>query len=274
MIEIFIDDKSKPIFASMTLDYKNIKLHYTVSGSGEPVVLLHGFLETIEMWKDLEPEFARTHQVICIDLLGHGQTESLGYVHTMEDMANAVLAVLQHLNIEKAKFVGHSMGGYVALALAELKPQLFEGLCLMNSTFEADSEDRKLLRTRANDMAKTNFENLVRMSFANLFAPESRISFKAQYEWALSIALNTSLQGYMAANEGMKLRPNRFEVFKSFSAHKFVIFGKKDTLINREQLVKKIANTDIEYSELSEGHMSHIENKSELSYLLLHFIEK
>lgn len=274
MIEIFIDDKSKPIFASMTLDYKNITLHYTVSGNGEPVVLLHGFLETIEMWKDLEPEFARTHQVICIDLLGHGQTESLGYVHTMEDMADAVLTVLKQLKIKRAKVVGHSMGGYVALALAEQQPQLFEGLCLMNSTFEADDENRKVLRTRANDMAKTNFENLVRMSFANLFAPGSRISFKAEYERALSIALNTSLQGYMAANEGMKLRPNRFEVFKSLSAHKFVIIGKKDTLINREQLVKKIANTDIEYSELSEGHMSHIENKSELSYLFLHFIEK
>ena len=104
MIEIFIDDKSKPIFASMTLDYKNIKLHYTVSGNGEPVVLLHGFLETIEMWKDLEPEFARTHQVICIDLLGHGQTESLGYAHTMEDMADAVLTVLKQLKIKMKRF--------------------------------------------------------------------------------------------------------------------------------------------------------------------------
>lgn len=274
MIEIFIDDKSKPIFASMTLDYKNIKLHYTVSGNGEPVVLLHGFLETIAMWKDLEPEFARTHQVVCIDLLGHGQTESLGYVHTMEDMANAVLAVLQHLDIEKAKFIGHSMGGYVALALAELKPQLFDGLCLMNSTFEADDEDRKVLRTRANDMAKTNFENLVRMSFANLFAPESRISFKAEYEWALEIALNTSLQGYMAAQEGMKLRSNRFDIFKSLKAHKLIIMGKKDALMNRKHLISKLTNTDIEYSELSEGHMSHIENKSELTYILLHFIEK
>ena len=258
----------------MTIDYKNINIHYTVLGEGETVVLLHGFLETIEMWRDLVPEIARTHQVICIDLLGHGQTASLGYVHTMEDMADAVFVVLQHLEIKKAKFIGHSMGGYVALALAEQQPQLFEGLCLMNSTFEADSEERKTLRTRANDMAKTNFENLVRMSFANLFAPESRISFKAEYEWALNIALKTSLQGYMAANEGMKLRPNRFETFKSLNTHKLIILGKKDTLINKDLLIAEIEDTDIEYSELSEGHMSHIENKSELPYLLLRFIEK
>ncbi|WP_317041666.1 alpha/beta hydrolase [Winogradskyella sp. J14-2] len=272
--EKFTDRISTFIFAFMTIDYKNIKIHYTVSGEGETVVLLHGFLETFEMWKELAPEISRTHQVICIDLLGHGQTASLGYVHTMEDMADAVYAVLQHLNIKKAKFIGHSMGGYVALALAEQQPQLFEGLCLMNSTFEADSEERKVLRTRANDKAKTNFENLVRMSFANLFAPESRISFKAEYEWALNIALKTSLQGYMAANEGMKLRPNRFEVFNTLNADKFIIIGKKDSLINREQLVSKIENTAINFAELSEGHMSHIENKSELPYLLLRFIEK
>lgn len=258
----------------MIIDYKNIKIHYTVSGEGKTILLLHGFLETSSMWKDLEPEFARTHQVVCIDLLGHGETDSLGYVHTMEDMADAVYAVLQHLEVKKAKFIGHSMGGYVALALAEQQPQLFEGLCLMNSTFEADSEERKVLRTRANEMAKTNFENLVRMSFANLFAPESRISFKTEYEQALNIALNTSLQGYMAANEGMKLRLNRFEVFKSLKAHKLIILGEKDTLINKDLLIAKIVDTDIKYSELSEGHMSHIENLSELTYFLLHFIEK
>lgn len=258
----------------MTIDYKNISIYFTVSGKGETVVLLHGFLETSEMWRDLAPEIARTHQVVSIDLLGHGETASLGYVHTMEDMADAVFAVLQHLSIEKAKFIGHSMGGYVALALAEQQPQLFEGLCLMNSTFEADSEERKVLRTRANDMAKTNFENLVRMSFANLFAPESKINFKKAYDEALHTALQTLVQGYIAAQEGMKLRPNRLDIFKNLNGKKLIITGKKDTLINSENIKTQIKNTAIIYKELSEGHMSHIENKSELSYLLLHFIEK
>ena len=258
----------------MTIDYKNISVYFTVSGKGETVVLLHGFLETSEMWRNLAPEIARTHQVICIDLLGHGETDSLGYVHTMEDIADAVFTVLQHLEVKKAKFVGHSMGGYVALALAAQQPRLFDGLCLMNSTFEADSEERKVLRTRANDMAKTNFENLVRMSFANLFAPESKINFKKAYDKALNIALQTSVQGYIAAQEGMKLRPNRFEVFKTLNADKLIIIGKKDTLINREQLLSKIENRDINFAELSEGHMSYIENISELTYFLIRFIEK
>jgi len=257
----------------MTLDYKNSTINYTIEGKGEALVLLHGFLETLEMWNDFIPEFSKTHQVICIDLLGHGKTGCLGYVHTMEAMAEAVFAVLEHLNIETAYFVGHSMGGYVTLALAEKHPELFKGLCLMNSTFEADDEEKKQLRTRANAMAKTNFQNLVRMSFVNLFAPESKDTFKNDVEDALQIALQTPVQGYIAASEGMKLRPNRFEILKNLKTKRLIIIGNKDGLIDGNNLINQIEHTAIELVAFSEGHMSHIENKSELTYFLLHFIE-
>ncbi|WP_179021310.1 alpha/beta fold hydrolase [Winogradskyella forsetii] len=258
----------------MTLDYKNSTINYIDEGKGNTIVLLHGFLETMAMWNDLISEFSKTHQVVSIDLLGHGQTGCLGYVHTMEDMAEAVFAVLEHLNIERAHFVGHSMGGYVTLALAEKHPNLFKGLCLMNSTFEADDEEKKELRTRANAMAKTNFQNLVRMSFVNLFAPESKDRFKNEFEAALQMALQTPVQGYIAASEGMKLRSNRFDTLKNLKAKKLIIIGKKDGLVDGNKIIHQIKNTDIHYVEFSEGHMSHIENKSELTYNLVRFIEK
>jgi len=258
----------------MQLKYKNININYTIYGKGSTVVLLHGFLETSDMWKDLIPELSKNHQVICIDLLGHGKTDCLGYVHTMEAMAHAVLYILNHLKIEKAKFICHSMGGYVALALAEKEPQLFTDLCLMNSTFEADNDERKELRTRAIKMAHSNYEGLVRMSFSNLFTPKSKATFKDEFDTALKLALQTPVQGYIAAQEGMKLRPNRFRVFKNLREKKVIILGKKDTLINGEKIANQIKNTDIKYKEFSEGHMSYIENKSELSYFLKRFIEK
>ncbi|MDN3491415.1 alpha/beta fold hydrolase [Winogradskyella bathintestinalis] len=258
----------------MYIDCKNSQIHYTVDGKGESIVLLHGFLETTAMWNHLIPKFSKTHQVICIDLLGHGKTGCLGYIHTMEEMAEAVFSVLNHLNIVSANFVGHSMGGYVALALAEKHPDLFTSLCLMNSTFEADDENKKALRTRANKMAQTNFINLVRMSFENLFAVESKIKFKNEFSEALQIALQIPVQGYIAASEGMKVRPDRFEVFKHLDAKKLVIIGKKDTLINGNRLISKVKSTPIDYVEFSEGHMSHIENKSELTDILIQLIEK
>lgn len=258
----------------MVLDYKNISIHYRVSGKGSPVVLLHGFLETLNMWDDIRDEISDTHQVISIDLLGHGKTDCIGYIHTMDAMADAVFVVLKHLKIKHADVIGHSMGGYVALALAEKQPQLFKGLCLMNSTFEADDEQRKTLRTRANQMAQTNFESLIRMSFANLFAPESRVTCKKDYEDALQLALKTPVQGYIAAQEGMKLRPNRFEIFKNLKIKTLIIIGKKDSLMDGEKLIHQIEGSTIDYVEFSEGHMSYIENKSDLSYNIKRFIEK
>lgn len=264
----------KYIFAVMIIEYKNSTIHYNVEGEGSAIILLHGFLENIDMWRNLTPELSQNHQVVAIDLLGHGKTDCIGYVHSMEAMAEAVLAVLNHLHIKSAHFIGHSMGGYVALALAENQPELFNGLCLMNSTFEADDDERKLIRTRANEMAKTHFESLVSMSFANLFAAESRTKFEKEFNEALELALHTSVQGYIAAQEGMSVRPNSFEVFKNLNCKKLVILGKKDSLIDIEKHVEKIKHTSINYIELSEGHMSHIENKSDLSYFLKHFVEK
>lgn len=258
----------------MILNYKNSSIHYKVEGQGDAVVLLHGFLESVDMWHNLVAEFPQKNQIICIDLLGHGKTDCIGYIHTMEAMADAVLAVLEHLNIKNAHVIGHSMGGYVALALADKKPDIFKGLCLMNSTYETDDNARKLIRTRASEMAQQNYEILVKMSFANLFTPESKDTYKDAYEKALQLALRTPQQGYIAAQEGMKLRPDRFDILKNLKCKKLIIIGKKDSLIEGDKIVNQIKNTDIDFVEFSEGHMSYIENKSDLSYNILHFIEK
>lgn len=268
-LAIFAQDSLK-----MILEHKGIQVFYTDQGYGKPIVLLHGFLESSNMWTPLIPDLLKTHRVITIDLLGHGLTGCLGYVHSMELMAETVNAVLNHLNIEKKTIIGHSMGGYVALAMAEKKPNSMQGLCLMNSTFLPDSEERKMLRTRANLMAQTNFDNLVRMSFTNLFSLKSKETHKQELEIALTEALKTSVQGYMAANEGMKLRTDKTQLFRTLPTKKLLIIGKKDPILDADSVKKQLKGTDVDIVELTEGHMSYIENKEELTYNIMHFIEK
>ena len=123
-----------------TTIFKNTKISYNEQGKGTAVVLLHGFLENQSMWDAFVPEFSKKYRVITIDLLGHGQTECLGYIHSMEDQADMVHHVLHELKIRKAILVGHSMGGYVALAFAELYPDNMKGLVLLNSTSRAFSK--------------------------------------------------------------------------------------------------------------------------------------
>ncbi|MDO6595606.1 alpha/beta hydrolase [Oceanihabitans sp. 2_MG-2023] len=257
----------------MILEHKGINLFYTDQGEGTAIILLHGFLENNTMWHALLPSLTKKHRVICIDLLGHGKTPCLGYVHTMEEMAEAVLTVLKHLRLRRYYMIGHSMGGYVALAFAEKSPETLKGLCLMNSTYQADGNEMKQLRSRANKMVQTNFNNMVRMSFANLFSEKSKTIYKTAFDTALKEALKTPVQGYIACQEGMRLRPDRQEVFKSLNCKKLIIIGENDPVVDGEKLVEETKNTNIETAIFSEGHMSHIENHNSLLNAIMHFIE-
>ncbi|MBQ0769667.1 MAG: alpha/beta hydrolase [Bizionia sp.] len=257
----------------MILKYKGAALYYTAKGHGEAVVLLHGFLEDHTMWDDVVKLASQNKTVIAIDLLGHGKTDSLGYIHSMQTMAEAVKAILDHLIINEVTFVGHSMGGYVALAFAKHYQNQVKGLCLLNSTFQPDSDDRKLLRTRANKMAQQNFESIVRMSFANLFTPESKLQYESEYKRALTTALKTSLQGYMAANEGMKNREDLSDFFAEAPFKKLMLLGEKDTLLDLNLILEYAKQNTIDATVFSEGHMSYIENKAEFLRSVMSFIE-
>ena len=257
-----------------TIRFKNTNISFSVEGKGTAVVLLHGFLENVTMWNSVLKELEKRNKVICIDLLGHGKSDCIGYVHSMELMAEAVEAVLKHLRIRKTIVVGHSMGGYVALAFAEKNPTKIKGLCLMNSTSLADDKERKILRARANKMVQTNFKNMVRMSFANLFSEKSRELFKTEMQLALQEAMQTPIQGYIACQEGMRIRPNRIAVLKSNDFKKLFIIGKKDPVLKYQELVEEAKATNAESVVFEEGHMSHIENKIALITTLKEFVKK
>lgn len=258
----------------MIFNYKNIEVYYEDHGKGDAIVLLHGFLENASMWKHLASNLEPTNRVICIDLLGHGKTDNLGYIHTMEEMSNAVYSVLNHLEIDNYVVVGHSMGGYVALAMAKQNPKAIRGLCLMNSTYRADNQNRKSLRQKAIEMVRKNYELVVRTSVMNLFAIDSRTLFSDEIEEVVREALLTSVQGYVAAQRGMMQREDHFNVLKNLKSEKLIIVGEKDPIIDYKRIKEEIKDTSIPYAQLSLGHMSHIENKSENTDKIMHFIEK
>ena len=253
--------------------YKNTKISYSDTGKGNTVVLLHGFLENQTMWQDLVPELSKKHRIITIDLLGHGETECLGYVHSMEINADVIQAVLSKLRIRKATFVGHSMGGYVALAFAELYPESMRALVLLNSTSYADSEVRKANRDRAIKAVKKDCTTFIRFSIANLFSPDNRERLIEEIEQVKVAALRTPLQGIVASLEGMKIRKDREVLLHLTPYPKMLILGKKDPVLNYEDNLKQIENTNVKLITFPDGHMSHIENRDELQKVLLGFLK-
>jgi len=253
--------------------YKNTKISYTDTGKGKAIVLLHGFLENKKMWKEYIDLFSEKYRIVAIDLLGHGESDCIGYIHKMEDNADAVNTVLENLNIEKATIIGHSMGGYVGLAFAELYPEKIQKLVLLNSTSKEDSEERKANRTRAIKAVKQNYISFVSLAIANLFSENNRIRLAEEIEKVKTEALKTPLQGIIASQEGMKIRKDREELVRKNLFPILFILGKKDPVLNYEESLSQLEDTTAELVSFEDGHMSQIENKEELKAVLLNFFE-
>jgi pimeloyl-ACP methyl ester carboxylesterase len=254
--------------------HKNAKITFSDTGKGTTIVLVHGFLENLKMWNAFIPELSEKHRVIAIDLLGHGGSECLGYVHTMEDQADMVHQVLMQLKIKKAVFIGHSMGGYVALAFAELYPEAMKGLVLLNSTSKADSHERKINRNRAIKAVKQNYAAFVSLSIANLFSEANRECLANEIVKVREQALQTPLQGIIAALEGMKVRKDRERLLHSVNFPVLLILGEKDGVLNYQDSLEQIKGTEVQLVVFPDGHMSHIENETDVKRVLLAFLKK
>jgi len=225
------------------------------------------------MWNEISSELSKRNRIVTIDLLGHGRSDCLGYLHSMELFSETVEAVLKQLRIRKCIVIGHSLGGYVALAFAERNPQKIKGLCLLNATSNEDDQERKQLRTRANMMIQNNFTNMVRMSFTNLFSEVSRVNYADEIKNGLDEALKTSVQGYIAGQEGMKLRPNRNHVLAKNDFKKMIITGRKDPVLDIQKSIEEAEKTNSKLIIFPDGHMSHIENFAKLIIVLKNFIK-
>ena len=261
------------ILVMAKLKYKNINLYYSIHGNGSAVVLLHGFLENISMWNDIFPVLANSNKVISIDLLGHGKTGNLGYIHSMEDQAKMVRFVLDHLNINKYILIGHSMGGYVSLALAELFPKSIKGICLMNSTAQPDDLEKQKNRDRTIKAVKKYPDTFVRLAIPNLFSEENRTVFIPEIKLITKEALKTTQQGIIAALEGMKIRKDRTSILQTKSFPVLMIISKKDPALEYQSLIDQTDNTPVLIKEFPDGHMSHVENKEELIQTLMKFVK-
>lgn len=225
------------------------------------------------MWDAFIPLLSQKHRIITIDLLGHGHTEPRGYVQTMEDNADVVSAVLAALRIRKCVLVGHSMGGYVALAFAELHPGYIRGIALLNSSARADSAERKANRDRAIKAVKQNYTNFVRLSIANLFGEHNRERLATTIEQVKREALKTPLQGIVASLEGMKVRKDRERLLHVAKYPLLLVLGKQDPVLNYEESLEQIRDTAVKLVTFPDGHMSPIENEHELLQLLADFLK-
>lgn len=256
--------------------YKREKIAFSDQGKGRVVVLLHGFLGSKELWGSIPQDLARSYRVIAIDLPGHGNTPCLGYAHSMDLMAKCVKAVLDSLKLKRYVIIGHSMGGYVGLAFADLFPDHLRGLCLFHSTAYADTDDKKQDRLRAINLVKASKNVFTKNTIHNLFAAKNFKYLKEEMAFATKIARHTTKQGIIAALHGMKDRPRRDLILGLVEYPIMMVIGEQDNVLPYKQLLEQselIKNKTLLYLE-HDGHMGFLESPKVSQKALRAFLRK
>ena len=253
----------------MTVNIQGAEIHYWVIGEGDATVLLHGFLESSEIWEEFLPEFSRYGKIITIDLPGHGKSGCIDEIHSMELMAEVVLEVLKRTGVKKANFIGHSMGGYVGLAFLEENPGMVQDFMLLNSTPQEDSDEKKEIRDRSVELVKRNKQAYITMAINNLLSPNNTNKFSEEIKALKQRALEFPVQGITAALKGMKIRTNKMQVLKSFAGNKIIVAGREDPLVNNQELKQLAEKAEGGFVSFSGGHLSYIENKLQFKKLCI-----
>lgn len=210
--------------------------------AGRTVVLLHGYLENLNIWDEVAGLLQPFVRVVAIDLPGHGISEVRGPVHTMDFLAEVVYESLVEAGVVKCTVAGHSMGGYVALALAAAHPEILDGLVLFSSTPNADSPAKREDRQREIAIVEGGKKELLsRTQPGRGFAPQNRRKFADEIEDLAELVMLTEDEGITALLRGMAERPDRGDMLRSLTVPQLFILGRHDEYITPEVAAAMIA---------------------------------
>ncbi|MBS1549658.1 MAG: alpha/beta hydrolase [Bacteroidetes bacterium] len=245
-------------------------LHYEISGSGkENLVLLHGFLENSKIWVEMEKTLSPQFTLIKIDLPGHGKSPRLGEIQRMEAMATEVKKTLDQLQYSQYHLLGHSMGGYIGLAFAEIFPEYLKSLTLFFSTYFADSEEKKEQRRKSYRIIEEAFGHYVHAGIPNYFNSYELSELQDKVELAKDIAMETDPLGALACAKGMVERKDRREILNNFKEKILIIAGKNDNAVDTNNMINNLPESShIKSYILDCGHSGHWERPSICSEII------
>lgn len=251
-------------------------LHICDSQQGERcVVLLHGYLESMLVWEEFVPLLYKEVRVVTLDLPGHGISVVTGETHTMEFLADTVAEALRALGIVRCTLVGHSMGGYVALAFCERHPEMLDGVVLLSSTPNADTEEKAANRRREIALVQAGKKDLLaRVAPEAGFAPENRRRMREAIDDLTEQVFVTEDDGIVALLNGMIVRKDRNDLLRASSVPQLFILGRKDGYIPVETAEAMVAaHPQARVVWLAEsGHMGFLEEPETTAAAILDFV--
>lgn len=253
-------------------------LHISDSGKGDKcVVLLHGYLESLYVWEDFLPLLTDKVRVITVDIPGHGISEVKGEVHTMEQMADVLHDMIDALGLERVTMVGHSMGGYIALAFCAAYPDRLDGVVLLSSSPNPDTELKRENRRREIALVKAGKKDaLARVAPEAGFAEQNRARLRSYIDDLVEQVHITEDEGIVALLGGMIERKDQNDMLRQSGVKQLFILGRKDNYIPveaAEEFISKNPQAEVVWLDES-GHMGFIEQPGQCAEALLDFISR
>lgn len=264
------------------ISIKQKRIFYRTIGEGPVVVLLHGVPFDGSLWSNQFDTFPG-YKLIIPDLPGSGRSEMIDDM-SMEGMAECVKDIIVHETASlffksgephSVIVIGHSMGGYIMLALVEKHPELVNGFGLFHSTAYADSEERKEGRKKTINLLKEKgIEEFAKTSVPNLFSPVTKEQNTDLVEAEVSYAHNFSLESIVKYQMAMMERKDRTDVLKKATVPVLFILGKYDTAVPLKDGLEQCSMADLNYIHVLEnaGHVGMKEETIETNTILLNYL--
>lgn len=208
---------------------KDLEMFYETRGTGKPIYLLHGLALDHSIWLEMADLLEDQAQFIIPDLRGHGRTPLGNADGTLEQFAEDVLQLADQLGHDQFILAGHSMGGYISLALAEMYPERLAGLVMVTSNARADSPEKREGRLQDANRALVEGTQSMASTLIQRMMPDGE--FAQPDEHMCEVVLNSPAEGFANVQTAIATRPNRLEVVQSLTCPVLAIAGGKDQIL-------------------------------------------
>jgi pimeloyl-ACP methyl ester carboxylesterase len=252
-----------------------VSLHYQENGQGMPVLLLHGFPFDHRIWRTQVEALKSTYRIITPDLRGHGQSTAPEGTYDMDLMVADVVVLLDNLGIDRAVWVGHSMGGYITMAALRTVPERIMGIGLVATHPFADSEDKRIQRNESAELALVQGSTDVAFSMMGIIFSPMVEGKSPMAQEIYNIMINTPPAGIAGALRGMATRPDSVETLQNADLLAVVIVGTEDQIVKvdvAEEMAARMPRATLVKIEEA-GHLPMIEQPEATTAALRSFLQ-
>ena len=213
----------------MDAQINGLTLAYTDEGTGTPVVFVHGFPLNRSMWAPQVQALSRQHRVITVDLRGHGESDAPLWRYTMEQFADDLTGVLDHLSIQQAVMAGLSMGGYILFALYRKYANRVNALILSDTRAQPDTDEGRAGRFNMAQSAYTQGSGAIAdVMLSKLLCPASLHTRPELVQQVRGMITAMTLGGIAGDLMGMADRPDSVPLLRTITCPTLIIVGELD----------------------------------------------